>query len=295
MAEKGRILKALSGFYYVEAAEGMIECRARGILRKEGRSPQVGDWVEYSMSGKKGMVESVFPRKNSFVRPAVSNVDLLVLLAAGCNPVTDPFLLDRVLAIAGSQEVPCLICINKCDLDPGDSLMEIYQKAGIDILRTSAVTGEGEEELRQRIAGKTVAFTGNSGVGKSSLLNRIAPGLAIPTGEVSDKLGRGRHTTRHVELYRLPDGTYVADTPGFSAFDTDMMEIILKEDLQYAFSDFAPYLGRCQFHDCAHLREPGCAVTQALAAGEISASRYRSYERLYEKAKEYKRWEHTQP
>lgn len=291
----GRILKALSGFYYVESTDGLIECRARGIFRKEGQSPLVGDFVEYSMSGRRGMVEAIAPRKNSFIRPAVSNVDLLVMLAAGCNPVTDPFLLDRVLAIAGSQEVSCLICVNKCDLDPGDSLMEIYSKAGIDILRTSAVTGEGVEELKSRIAGKTVAFTGNSGVGKSSLLNCIAPSLAIPTGEVSDKLGRGRHTTRHVELYRCGEDTYVADTPGFSAFDTDRMEVILKEELQYAFADFGPYLGKCQFHDCAHLREPGCAVTAAVAAGEISGSRYRSYERLYEKAKEYKQWEHTQP
>lgn len=292
---EGRIIKALSGFYYVEAADGVIECRARGILRKEGQSPLVGDRVEYSMSGKRGMVERVLPRKNSFIRPAVSNIDLLVLLAAGCNPVTDPFLLDRVLAIAGSQNVSCLICVNKCDIDPGDSLMEIYQRAGIDVLRTSAVTGQGVEELKARIAGKSVAFTGNSGVGKSSLLNCIAPELGIPTGEVSEKLGRGRHTTRHVELFRIAGDTYVADTPGFSAFDTDQMEVILKEELQYAFSDFAPYLGQCQFHDCAHLREPGCAVTAALAAGKIASSRYRSYERLYEKAKEYKQWEHTRP
>ncbi len=291
----GKIIKALSGFYYVEAADGMIECRARGIFRKEGQSPLVGDEVEYSMTGRKGMVERILPRRNSFVRPAVSNVDLLVLLAAACNPITDPFLLDRVLAIAGSQGVDCLICLNKCDIDPGDELMATYQKAGIDIIRTSAQTGEGVAALQERIAGKTVAFTGNSGVGKSSLLNAIAPELAIPTGEVSDKLGRGRHTTRHVELYRLVDGTYVADTPGFSSFDTDRMEIILKEELQYAFSDFSPYLGQCQFHDCAHLKEPGCAVTQALSQGEIAESRYRSYVRLYEKAKEYKQWERKQP
>ena len=283
----GRIVKALSGFYYVEAADGVLECRARGIFRKEGQSPLVGDIVEFSRTGKRGMVEAIAPRRNSFVRPAVSNVDLLVLLAAACNPVTDPFLLDRVLAIAMAQGVR--------DLAPGDELARIYRHAGVDLIRTSAVTGEGVEALRERIQGKTAVFTGNSGVGKSSLLNALEPGFAVPTAEVSEKLGRGRHTTRHVELYRCADGTCIGDTPGFSSFDVDRMDVILKEDLQYAFSDFAPFLGKCQFHDCAHLREPGCAVTAALARGDIEPSRYRSYERLYEKAKEYKAWERKQP
>ena len=291
----GRIVKALSGFYYVEAGGVVVECRARGIFRKEGQSPLVGDQVEISRTGKRGMIEAIAPRRNCFVRPAVSNVDLLVLLAAACNPVTDPFLLDRVLAIAMAQGVDCLICVNKCDLDPGDGLARIYDHAGIDLIRTSALTGEGVEALRERVLGKTAVFTGNSGVGKSSLLNALAPGFAVPTAAVSEKLGRGRHTTRHVELYRCGEDTYIGDTPGFSSFDVDQMDVILKEDLQYAFSDFAPYLGQCQFHDCAHLREPGCAVTAALARGELEPTRYRSYERLYEKAKEYKSWERKQP
>lgn len=290
MTKTGRIMKALSGFYYVDG----VACRARGFFRKEGQSPLVGDMVEYAMSGSSGVVERILPRRNSFVRPAVSNVDLLVLLAANCNPVTDPFLLDRVLAIALAQGVECLVCINKCDIDPGDALYRIYSHAGVDVIRTSATTGEGVDTLRARMQGKTAVFTGNSGVGKSSLLNCIDPALAIPTGEVSDKLGRGRHTTRHVELYPW-EGGLVGDTPGFSSFDTDQMERILKEDLQYGFSDFAPYLGKCQFHDCAHLQEPGCAVTRALAEGEIEPTRYRSYVRLYEKAKEYKLWELKKP
>ena len=181
----GRIVKALSGFYYVEAADGIHECRARGIFRKQGRSPLVGDTVEFSLSGKRGVVEAIGERRNSFVRPAVSNVDLLVLLAAACNPVTDPFLLDRVLAISASRDVPCLICVNKCDINPGDGLAGIYERAGFDVLRTSAVTGRGVEELRRRITGKTAVFTGNSGVGKSSLLNALAPDFAVPTAEVS--------------------------------------------------------------------------------------------------------------
>ena len=179
----GRIVKALSGFYYVEAADGIHECRARGIFRKQGQTPLVGDLVEFSLSGKRGTVEAIGPRRNRFVRPAVSNVDLLVLLAAACNPVTDPFLLDRVLAIAAARDVPCLICVNKCDIDPGDELAGIYERAGFDVLRTSAVTGRGVEDLRQRISGKTAVFTGNSGVGKSSLLNALAPDFGVPTAD----------------------------------------------------------------------------------------------------------------
>ena len=183
-------------------------------------------------------------------------------------------------AIAGDRNVPAVICINKRDLDPGAALAEIYQKAGFQVYLTSAETGEGVDALREGIRGKTVAFTGNSGVGKSSLLNRICPELQLPTGDVSQKLGRGRHTTRHVELYDLGEDTYVVDTPGFSAFDTDRMELIVKENLQYAFPDFAEFLGGCQFHDCAHLQEPGCAVTEEVRERKNCSGRYRSYERL---------------
>lgn len=284
-------MRSLSGFYDVQTPAGLVTCRARGILRKEGRSPLTGDMVEISVERGKGMVEKILPRKNAFVRPAVANVDALVIFAANTNPVTEPFLIDRVAAIAGDQEVPVYLCVNKCDLDPAVDLIRIYEHAGFSVISASAETGEGVEKLRELIRGKLTAFTGNSGVGKSSMLNRLCPELALPTGEVSDKLGRGRHTTRHVELYRLGEETYVADTPGFSSFDTDQMEIILKENLQYAFSDFAPYLGKCQFHDCSHRAEPGCAVTRAVQAGELEKSRYDSYLRLYEKASQIKTWE----
>lgn len=293
MTEKvtGRILRSLSGFYDVQTADGPVTCRARGILRKNGASPLTGDMVEITVERGRGMVERILPRKNSFVRPAVANVDALVVFAANVNPITEPFLIDRVAAIAGDQGVPVYLCVNKRDLDPAEDLVRIYTHAGFPVIPTSAQTGEGIDRLRALLRGKLTAFTGNSGVGKSSILNRLCPELALPTGEVSDKLGRGRHTTRHVELYRLGEDTFVADTPGFSSFDTDQMDVILKENLQFAFPDLGPYIGKCQFHDCSHRKEPGCAVTAALAAGEIEKSRYESYCKLYEKASQIKTWE----
>ena len=293
MADKqtGRIVRSISGFYDVQTPLGLVNCRARGILRKDGQSPLTGDMVEITVERGKGMVERILPRRNRFVRPAVANLDALVVFAANVNPVTEPFLIDRVAAIAGDQEVPVYLCINKCDLDPALDLNKIYSNAGFRVIRASAETGEGVEELRQLLRGKLTAFTGNSGVGKSSMLNRLCPELALPTGEVSEKLGRGRHTTRHVELYTLEEGTYVADTPGFSSFDTDQMDVILKENLQYAFPDFGPYIGKCMFHDCSHRQEPGCAVTAALREGLVEQTRYDSYLRLYEKASQIKMWE----
>lgn len=288
---EGRIVRSLSGFYDVQTPGGLITCRARGILRKEGSSPLTGDLVEISVEKGKGMVERILPRKNHFIRPAVANVDALVVFAANVNPVTEPFLIDRVAAIAGDQNVDVYLCVNKCDLDPAMDLVRIYRHAGFPVICTSAETGEGVEKLRALLEGKLTAFTGNSGVGKSSILNRLAPELKLETGEVSEKLGRGRHTTRHVELYRLGEKTYVADTPGFSSFDTDQMELILKENLQYAFPDFGDYLGKCRFDDCSHRKEPDCAVRSAVEAGDIEKSRYESYLKLYEKSSQIKAWE----
>jgi len=293
MTEKvnGRIIRSISGFYDVETPAGVITCRARGILRKSGASPLTGDLVEITREKGKGMVEKILPRRNSFIRPAVANVDALVVFAANVNPVTEPFLIDRVAAIAGDQEVPVYLCVNKCDLDPAVDLVRIYRNAGFPVICTSAETGEGIEQLRSLLTGKLTAFTGNSGVGKSSILNRLCPELNLATGEVSEKLGRGRHTTRHVELYSLGVDTYVADTPGFSSFDTDQMDVILKENLQYAFPDFGPYIGKCRFDDCSHRKEPDCAVRSALEAGQIEKTRYDSYLRLYENYSQVKLWE----
>jgi ribosome biogenesis GTPase len=287
----GRILRSLSGFYDVQTDGGVISCRGRGHLRRGADIPLTGDMVEISVERGKGMVEKILPRRNCFVRPAVANVDALVVFAANVNPVTEPFLIDRVAAIAGDQGVEVILCINKCDLDPALDLTRIYRNAGFTVISASAETGQGVDQLRKLLQGKLTAFTGNTGVGKSSMLNQLCPSLGLATGEVSEKLGRGRHTTRHVELYQLDAETYVADTPGFSSFDTDQMDVILKENLQYAFPDFGKYIGQCRFDDCSHRKEPGCAVREALEAGQIEKSRYDSYLKLYEKASQINVWE----
>ena len=293
MTEKtiGRIVRSLSGFYDVQTEKAVITCRGRGSLRKNNDTPLTGDMVEITVEGGKGMVERILPRKNRFIRPAVANMDALVVFAANVNPVTEPYLIDRVAAIAGDQEVQGIICINKCDMDPAVDLRKIYQNAGFSVISASAETGEGVEQLRALLMGKFTAFTGNTGVGKSSMLNRLCPELNLPTGEVSQKLGRGRHTTRHVELFAIAPDTYVADTPGFASFDTEQMDVILKDNLQYAFGDFAPYIGDCQFHDCTHRAEPGCAVRQAVETGKLEKTRYDSNLRLYEKSSQIKDWE----
>ena len=292
MAE-GMILKALSGFYYVDAGDGSLTaCRGRGKLRHQKLSPLVGDRVRFTRLGDgTGAVDEILPRKNQFQRPAVANIDQLVIIASAAVPVTDPFLIDRVISIAEGRDCRCLVCINKCDLDAGEELYQIYHQAGFPTLRVSAETGEGIPELSAAIAGKVSAFTGNSGVGKSSILNALDPDFHLRVGEVSDKLGRGRHTTRHVELFRLKNGAIVADTPGFSSFDTEEMELRRPEELQHTFREFAPYLEHCRFTGCAHVKEKGCAVLEALKRGEIAPSRHASYVRLYQQAREVPEWE----
>ena len=214
-----------------------------------------------------------------------------MVVASGAVPVTDPFLIDRVVAMAERRGCESVICFNKWDLEQPQGLFETYQKAGFPTLRVSAENGEGIDALSTLIAEKVCAFTGNSGVGKSSILNALEPGFHLQVGDVSDKLGRGRHTTRHVELYRLKNGAVVADTPGFSSFEEETGVGCAPEEVQYAFREFAPYLDRCRFVGCAHVKEKGCAVLEALAAGEIAQSRHDSYVRLYEQAKEVPEWE----
>ena len=290
---EGIILKALSGFYYVDGGDGALTaCRGRGKFRHQKLTPLVGDRVRFTPLGEgAGILDEILPRKNQFQRPAVANIDQLVVIASGAVPVTDPFLIDWVVSIAEGRDCEPVICINKCDLDAAEGLYQTYRKAGFLTLRVSAETGEGIPELAAAIAGKVSAFTGNSGVGKSSILNALEPEFRLQVGEVSDKLGRGRHTTRHVELFRLSSGAIVADTPGFSSFDTEGMELRRPEELQYTFREFAPYLDQCRFTGCAHVKEKGCAVLAAVKAGAIAPSRHASYVRLYEQAKEVPEWE----
>lgn len=289
----GTIMKALSGFYYVDvgAEQEPITCRGRGKLRHQKITPLVGDHVAITVTEDgTGMVDEVLPRANQFQRPMVANMDQLVILASGAIPVTDPFLIDRMVALAEYKGCQPIICFNKCDLEPATQLVELYQRAGFRSFAISAQTGEGLEQLLGALDRKISAFTGNSGVGKSSVLNALCPQFALKVGQVSEKLGRGRHTTRHVELFRVGGGL-VADTPGFSAFDVEQMELIPKEELANTFREFRPYLEQCRFVGCAHVKERGCAVREAVDSGAIAPSRYQSYVRLYDQVKSRPQWE----
>lgn len=289
---EGRIQKALSGFYYVSANGETLRCRARGRFRKEGLSPLVGDWAEVRELGNgEGYVEEIFPRRNAFRRPSVANVDQIVIIASEAAPKTDPYLVDRLSAIAALKGCGVVVVLNKCDLNSADGLFHIYRAAGFPTVRVSAETGEGLEELKPLIAGKLSAFTGNSGVGKSSILNALDPAFGLRVGEISGALGRGRHTTRHVELFHLSCGADVVDSPGFASFDSEELDLELKRRLPETFPDFGPFLDGCRFVGCSHTKEAGCAVLEALEEGTLQKSRHDSYLRLHEELKPLKEWE----
>ena len=290
--DQGTIRKALSGFYYVQTDDGLVTCRARGKFRYQKITPLVGDRVAITVQDDgSGSLDHILPRRNAFQRPAVANLDQLVIIASGAIPVSDPFLLDRIISLAESKGCQPVLCINKWDLVQAEDLLAIYQAAGIPTLSVSAATGQGIEELRGLLAGKISAFTGNSGVGKSSILNALEPNFGLATGEISEKLGRGRHTTRHVELFSLGEDTYIIDTPGFSSFDTAEMDLALKQHLPETFPEFAPYVDDCRFTGCTHTKEKGCRVLQAVKDGLIPVSRHRSYVRLFDELKDVKEWQ----
>lgn len=284
-----QIIKGIGGFYYVKTAAGVVECHARGILRKRGHTPVAGDHVRLSADGT--VIDAILPRKNYFIRPPVANLDILFVVASTTQPAPSTLILDQMLAAACYQNVQPVLVITKADLAAADALQKAYDGSGIPVVCLHHETGEGLDELQAHIKGHLCAFCGNSGVGKSTLLNALAPDLARQTGEISQKLGRGRHTTREVEIFEACGGQ-IADTPGFASLDAQRLGHIPKEELQHAFPDIGRYFGQCKFTGCSHRSEKGCAVRAALEQGELSPSRYNSYLAMYQEAEQYKEWEH---
>ncbi|MEG2426190.1 MAG: ribosome small subunit-dependent GTPase A [Oscillospiraceae bacterium] len=291
MQLSGLIIKGIGGFYYVETATEVYECKARGVFRKDKITPLVGDYVQISVNeSAENIIDVIKERRNYLKRPPIANLDQLIIVASSCEPNPSTLIIDKLTTIACSRDIEPIIVLNKSDLQNVDELFEIYTKAGFKTISASGKTGEGVKELKSLLNGKISAFTGNSGVGKSTLLNCIDKRLCLSTGEISEKLGRGRHTTRQSELFKVQGG-YVADTPGFSSLEIERNEVIRKDDLQYCFPEFSQYIGTCKFSSCAHINDKGCRIIEAVNNGGISVSRHNSYKTLYEEAKNIKDWE----
>lgn len=285
---EGIIIKGIGGFYYVKAADGNVyECKARGIFRNEKIIPVIGDNVRIETDGAKGAVTDIFPRRTQLVRPSVANIDMLVLVAAAASPDPNLFLIDKMLINAQINGIQPIICINKTDLTEGKELADIYTNAGYKVIRVCAKENIGIDALFDAVKGKISAFAGLSGVGKSSILN-ILTGNALETGAVSEKIQRGKHTTRHVELFELPQGGFVLDTPGFSSLE---IHTIKADELQNYFPEMAQTKDMCRFRGCSHINEPDCAVKAMLIDGRMPQSRYESYKTLYNQLNSVKEWE----
>ena len=292
MQYEGLIIKGIGGFYYVEAAEQIYECKAKGIFRKEKITPVAGDRVVIEVRDNgQNTIEKIMERESLLNRPPVANVKKLFIVSSTCEPNPSTLIIDRLTVIAEKNNIEPVVVFTKKDLKPSDELEGIYRLAGIKCYSVSCVTGEGVEAVKAEIKGGISAFAGNTGVGKSTLLNAIDPSLVRMTGEISSKLGRGRHTTRQVELYKIGEA-YVADTPGFSSLDFESGEVILKDELQFYFKEFSDYIGTCRFaSSCSHTGDKGCSIVEAVKNGEISVSRHESYKMLYDEVKNIKEWQ----
>lgn len=290
--KNGIILKGIGGFYYVEAAGAVYECKARGVFRKKRITPLAGDRVQITVTddGTENTVDEIFERKNFLKRPPVANIDCLIIVSSTVSPRPSTLVIDKLIAIAEYKGIEPVVVFTKTDLEPAEKLLDIYKLAGISCAMVCNKTGEGVEEVRNLLNGKISAFTGNSGVGKTSLLNALDPNLSLATGAISEKLGRGRHTTRQAELFKTCGG-YIVDTPGFSALDLEKEQVIKKDELVECFREFRPYLGQCRFTTCSHTCDKGCRIIKAVEDGEISRSRHDSYVEMYQAAKELKEWE----
>lgn len=291
---QGKIIKGIAGFYYVHVVEsGIYECKAKGVFRKEKIKPLVGDYVEIDIldeTGKKGNIVEILERKNELIRPAVANIDQALVVFAVTKPKPHFNLLDRFLIMMESKGIPVILCFNKKDIaaEPEiQNLKEIYESCGYQMVFTSALEQENVDELKQLLKGKTTAIAGPSGVGKSSLINIFQPDAKMETGSISEKIERGKHTTRHSELIWIEENTYIMDTPGFSSLYTNDFE---KEELKYYFTEFQEYEGMCKFQGCDHIHEPGCVVKKALEEGKIHPVRYKNYLEMYQELKDKRRY-----
>lgn len=288
---KGTIIKGIGGFYYVEAADEIFECKARGVFRKEKLTPLVGDKVTVSINDNaENTVDEIMPRKNALTRPPVVNIDNLIIVVSTVEPKPSTLVIDKLIAVAEHKDIEPIIVITKSDLASAREIYDIYTLAGFNTIAVSNETGSGIDEVKAVLNGKISALTGNSGVGKTSLLNNLDSSLDLKTAHISKKLGRGRHTTRQAELYRVCGG-FVVDTPGFSSFEIDKDDIIMKDELPYCFRDFSEYIDKCKFFpSCTHTADKGCAVIEAVNEGKISKSRHNSYVQLYNSVKDIKEW-----
>lgn len=293
MNKEGLIIKLLGGIYFVEASDVVYECKAKGAFRNKNLSPVCGDKVEIQIKdGETPIITKILDRRSLIIRPQLANLDYLVLVNSVCEPSPNLLLIDKFIAIAEYKGIEPVVVFTKIDKKSESELVSIYKSVGVKVFSVDNTTGNGSKELKELLVGKLSAFTGNTGVGKSSLLNNLFPDLNLDTGEISKKLGRGKHTTRHVELFKLSEGGYVADTPGFSSFDTNRYDIIFKDELASCFREFGEFIGKCKFQDCNHITEPGCEVINAVDRGDIPKSRHESYIKMFEEAKNLKEWEH---